>query len=77
MKSITEQDVRAVARGFDPDPARSMSLLADAYTEPKWLEADLEAIFARTWQWVCHVEKLAAPGSYVSTTVAGMPVVIG
>jgi choline monooxygenase len=76
MTSITVDDVRAIAVGFDPDPARSMSLRSEAYTQAKWLDADLEAIFARTWQWVCHVEKLTEPGGYVSATIAGMPVVV-
>ncbi|TQS31282.1 Rieske 2Fe-2S domain-containing protein [Microbispora sp. KK1-11] len=53
-----------------------MSLRAEAYTDPRWLGVDVRAIFARTWQWVCHVEKLSSPGSYVSATVAGMPIAI-
>ena len=53
-----------------------MSLLAEAYTQPEWADADLRAIFARTWQWVCHVEKLRQPGDYVSATVAGMPIAV-
>jgi choline monooxygenase len=53
-----------------------MSLHSDAYTDPKWATADLEAIFGRTWQWVCHVESLRKPGSYVTATVAGMPVAV-
>ena len=74
MAPITTEDVREIGLGYSADPERSMSLRSDAYTEPKWLDADLEGILARTWQWVCHVEKLAAPGSYVSETIAGMPV---
>jgi choline monooxygenase len=76
MARVTVDDVREIARGFDPDPARSMSLRSEAYTDAKWAEADLEAIFSRTWQWVCHGEKVAEPGSYVSATIAGMPVVV-
>ena len=76
MARVTADDVREIGAGFDPDPARSMSLRSDAYTDPKWAEADLEAIFARTWQWVCHVEKLAKPGSYVSATIAEMPIAV-
>jgi choline monooxygenase len=52
-----------------------MSLHADAYTDPKWFDVDQRAIFARTWQWLCHAEKLREPGGYVTGTVAGMPVV--
>ncbi|GAA4595870.1 carnitine monooxygenase subunit YeaW [Planotetraspora phitsanulokensis] len=64
-----------ISSGYDPDPALSMSLHADAYTDPKWFDVDQRAIFARTWQWLCHVEKLREPGSYVTGTVAGMPIV--
>lgn len=76
MAQITAEDVHAIAAGFDPDPARSRSLRSEAYTDPRWEAADLEAIFARTWQWVCHVEKLAEPGSYVTATIAEMPIVV-
>jgi choline monooxygenase len=73
---VTEDDVRQISVGFDSNPARSMTLRSDAYTKAKWAAADLEAIFGRTWQWICHVEKLTEPGSYVSATVAGMPVAV-
>jgi choline monooxygenase len=76
MLPVTAADVRRVVLGYDPDPARSMSLLSEAYTDPTWSQADLQAIFARTWQWVCHVERLANPGNYVSTTIADMPIAI-
>ena len=74
--TISAADVERVATGYDPDPARSHSLRAEAYTEQRWADAEVRAIFGRTWQWVCHVEKLASPGSYVSATVAGMPVAV-
>ncbi|GIE29547.1 ring-hydroxylating oxygenase subunit alpha [Actinoplanes italicus] len=76
MTKVDLQDVKDIGSGYDPDPARSMSLRAAAYLDPKWLELDQRAIFGRTWQWVCHVEKLRAPGAYVATTVAGMPIAV-
>ena len=76
MTQVTIDDVQRVASGFDADPARSMSLRSAAYTDAAWAEADLKAIFGRSWQWVCHVEKLTEPGSYVSATIAGMPIAI-
>jgi phenylpropionate dioxygenase-like ring-hydroxylating dioxygenase large terminal subunit len=76
MAPVTRTDVERVGTGFHEDPGRSLSLRAETYTEQRWLETDTKAIFARSWQWICHVEKLAAPGSYVSATVAGMPVVV-
>ncbi|WP_205825701.1 aromatic ring-hydroxylating oxygenase subunit alpha [Microbispora catharanthi] len=76
MAPVTMADVRRVGAGFHKDPGRSMSLRAETYTDPRWLDVDVRAVFARTWQWICHVEKLSSPGSYVSATVAGMPIAI-
>jgi phenylpropionate dioxygenase-like ring-hydroxylating dioxygenase large terminal subunit len=76
MTAVDLQDVKDIGSGYDPDPARSMSLRAAAYLDPKWLDLDQRAIFARSWQWVCHVEKLRAPGAYVTATVAGMPIMV-
>lgn len=76
MTPVTIEDVTRISTGYDADPGRSWSLRAEAYTDPQWAAADLRAIFARTWQWISHVEKLRAPGSYLSTTVAGLPIAV-
>ena len=65
-----------IAAGYHPDPTKSMSLHSDAYTESRWHEIEQREVFARTWQWVCHVESLREPGSYVALEVAGMPVAL-
>ena len=69
-------DFEHVRSGYDPDPARSFSLRAEAYTSPEWFRFEQEAIFARSWQWVCHAEKLREPGAYVTTEVAGRPLCV-
>ncbi|MCS7006350.1 MAG: ring-hydroxylating oxygenase subunit alpha [Thermoleophilia bacterium] len=76
MAPITAADVLRISEGFHPDPARSLSLHADAYTDPRWLQADVAGIFARSWQWVCHIEELAEAGSYVTAAIAEMPIVV-
>lgn len=73
---VTAEDVHRIATGYHPDPARSMSLRAEAYIDPSWSSFEDAAVFARTWQWICHVEQLIEPGSYVASTVAGMPIVV-
>ncbi len=72
----TPAQFAAIGAGYDPDPARSLSLRAEAYTAPEWYRADLDAIIARSWQWVAHVEALAAPGAYLATEIAGRPVAL-
>ena len=33
-------------------------------------------ILAKTWQWVCHVEKVKAPGAYITAQIAGKSIAI-
>ncbi len=73
MNSPTPVDIGS---GWHPDPSASHSLHVDAYTRPRWFEIDQSEIISRSWQWVCHREKLEEPGSYVADTVAGMPIVV-
>ena len=53
-----------------------MSLQSDAYTRPEWFEADLASVIRKSWQWVCHVEKLREPGAFVTVEVAGHPIAV-
>ncbi len=71
-----ELDFDAIAEGYHQNPAATMSLHSAAYTEAEWFELEQKAIFAKTWQWIGHVEKVRDPGSYVATEVAGMPIAV-
>ena len=73
---LTKSDLEAIRRGYDENPARSQSLLADAYVDPKWLKVERDAIFFRNWQWCCHVEKLRRPGDYIVVDVQGRSICI-
>ncbi|GHH54062.1 aromatic ring-hydroxylating oxygenase subunit alpha [Lentzea cavernae] len=73
---VTAEDVHRIATGYHPDPARSMSLRAEAYVDPLWSAFEDRAVFSRSWQWICHVSQLSGPGGYVASTVAGMPIVV-
>ena len=65
-----------ISTGYASHPAQSLSLLADAYTEAKWFDQDLEQIIRKSWQWVCHVEKLREPGAFLTVDVGGHPIAI-
>ncbi len=60
-----------IRTGFDPVASRSHSLPAWCYTDPRYLGIERDAIFHRSWQFVCHREKLAEPGSYFAFEVQG------
>ncbi|WP_108882445.1 SRPBCC family protein [Anderseniella sp. Alg231-50] len=70
------EEFSAISAGYDADASRSLSLRAEAYTRPEWHQADLKAIISRSWQWVCHIEKLRDPGSYVTADIAGTPLAV-
>ncbi|MEO1492266.1 MAG: ring-hydroxylating oxygenase subunit alpha [Pseudomonadota bacterium] len=75
-QTISSEDLTAIRGGYDTDPSRSSSLQATAYTDPDWFRADVRTILGKTWQWVCHVEKVRAPGAYVTVDVAGHPIAV-
>ena len=74
--AITLADVERVGADHATDPAAAGTLHAEAYTARRWYDFEQSAIFARSWQWVCHRERLAAGGDYVTTTVAGQPILV-
>ena len=55
---------------FDADPAKSWTLPARLYTDPETLRAETGAIFAKSWIYLAPASELAAPGDYVTATVA-------
>ena len=72
----SKRDFETIRQGYSADSGNSLSLRAEAYTEEAWYNADLRAILAKSWQWVCHVEKLREPGSFVTVEIAGQPIAI-
>lgn len=69
-------DFKNIAVGYSTNPSDTFSLKADAYTDDKWFNIDQKEIIAKSWQWVCHVEKLREAGSYTTIDIAGHPIAI-
>ncbi len=45
------------------------------YVDPRIADLESEAVFAKTWQLIARVEQLEKPGQFVTTRVAGEPIV--
>lgn len=73
---ISKVQLQNIARGYHPDPLISQSLRADAYVDPQWFRLDQQQIIAKSWQWVCHVEKVREPGTYTTAEIAGNPIAV-
>ena len=52
------------------------ALPCDWYVEDRVLEAELERIFERSWQCVGLIDRVTAPGDYISGQVGRIPVVV-
>ena len=61
---------------IDPDITRAWTLPAQSYTDPQVFADEREKIFTRTWQLVGHQRQVAQAGDYLTTSVAGEPLLI-
>ena len=73
--TVSLADLQSLADRFDPVPQRSYSLPARAYIQPGYLVVERQAIFYKSWQYVCQVAQLCQPGDYVALDIQGRPVV--
>lgn len=72
--AVGQNDASVVAAEPGYEPGRTLP--AAWYTEPSWLEVELERIFERSWQYVGWLGNLESPGSFVTTTLGRIPVVV-
>ena len=72
---MTRHALEYAGEGYDPNPARSFTIGARCYLDPGYLEVEREQIFRRSWQYLCHEEKLREPGSYVTGNVQDRSIV--
>ena len=68
---LSSADFENISKGYDPVPERSYSINTECYRNPKFLEIERQQIFHKSWQFLCHEEKLREPGSYVAADIQG------
>ena len=73
---LTENEFDHISQGYDPVASRSGSIHSDCYLDAHFLDVEREQVFHRTWQFVCHEEKLREPGSYVAGDVQGQSIFV-
>lgn len=71
MRDLFDESVLA------PQPLEvALTLPARFYTDPRMLALDARAIFARSWQLVCHRSQVPEVGDHVVTEIAGLPLLV-
>jgi phenylpropionate dioxygenase-like ring-hydroxylating dioxygenase large terminal subunit len=61
-----------VAQPFE----RARAMPPEVYTDPAFVERELEGIFRHDWFCIGRADALAAPGDYVTCDLAGQPVMV-
>ncbi|MEM7563683.1 MAG: ring-hydroxylating oxygenase subunit alpha [Pseudomonadota bacterium] len=74
--SLNPEELSALRGQYDPVAVRSHSINTRCYIDSKFMDIEREQIFHRNWQFVCHEEKLAKPGDYVSQNIEGQSVMV-
>src|SRR5437868_2156218 len=61
-----------------PKPAVPPEFMVDnrVYTDAAVFVAERDRIFLRVWNFVCHESELSAPGDFITTVVAGQPIIV-
>ncbi|HEX6649785.1 MAG TPA: aromatic ring-hydroxylating dioxygenase subunit alpha [Pyrinomonadaceae bacterium] len=63
---------------YDPQAAldHASTIPSSWYTDRDFYELELKTVFSRSWQLAARVDQVAEPGQYVTSDIAGEPVVI-
>jgi choline monooxygenase len=75
QQALSNEEFKHLMGQYDEVAVRSHSINTRCYTDAKFLDIEREQIFHRSWQFLCHEEKLRNPGDYVSTSIEGQSVV--
>ncbi len=72
---LSAEELATIEAGYDPIASRSWSINARCYIDPKFQDIEREQIFHRSWQFLCHEEKLREDGSYIAADIEGQSIV--
>ena len=73
-----EQPLSEILSGYDASAplSQAYTIPSSWYTDARIAHLENDNVFARAWQAVARLDQLSSPGDYVTTTVAGEPIVI-
>lgn len=75
---ITQDSVNDILRAYnDKAPlAEASTIPASWYVDARIAELEARTVFSKTWQMAGRVEQVEKPGQFVTTTIAGEPIVV-
>ena len=78
MERPAQKSVQEILASYDANAplAEAYTIPAPWYTDSRIAELERLNVFSRSWQFAARLEQLENPGQYVTTTVAGEPIVV-
>src|SRR5215211_7650736 len=70
--------LKEIVDHYDPQLPldRASTIPSSWYTDKDFYEHELETVFSRSWQLAARADQVSEPGRYVTSDIAGEPVVI-
>jgi choline monooxygenase len=71
-------NLHEIIASYNPDAplAEASTIPAPWYTDERVFELEKRAVFGRSWQFAARIDQLREPGDFVTTEIAGEPIVI-
>src|SRR5438046_7157631 len=71
-------DLETIIGSYDASARldRASTIPSAWYTDERVFELELQTVFSRSWQFAARIDQLEAPGDFVTTEIAGEPIVI-
>ena len=78
MERPAEKSVQEILASYNANAplAEAHTIPAPWYTDSRIAELERLNVFSRSWQFAARLEQVENPGQYVTTTVAGEPIVV-
>ena len=70
--------LQEIIQSYDPDAPleRALTIPATWYTDQRLYQLELQTVFPHTWQVVGRTDQVREPGQYVTSEIAGEPIVV-
>src|SRR5258707_8210245 len=78
VETMARKSINSIIESYDPDPslAEASTIPSAWYTDEQVFRLEQETVFSRSWQVVARADQFNKRGDYVTTEIAGEPIVI-
>jgi choline monooxygenase len=70
--------LKEIINSYDPNAPleKALTIPSSWYTDENFYQLEMRTVFANSWQIACRADQVVNPGQYVTSEVAGEPIVV-